>query len=68
MPVTAEEFDQICKATCPQCASGRAVRFRDDTQEWVHDMTVGSGFSHTFCLATGVRKALKVQDASGNGG
>jgi hypothetical protein len=64
MPVTQEEFDQIVKATCPQCASGRAVRFRDDTQEFVHDMTVSTGYSHTFCLATGVRKVLKVDNGA----
>lgn len=34
---------------------GHTLRFRDDTQEWVHDFINGGKFRHTFCYATSLR-------------
>jgi hypothetical protein len=56
MPLTADEFAVACNETCPVCKAGRPVRFRSDTNEWTHDYNVSGGFSHSFCLATGLRK------------
>jgi hypothetical protein len=64
MPLDPDEYDEMCRQTCPQCASGNVPRFRPETKEWVHDSGGRGSFSHTFCLATGLRK---VYEASNNG-
>ena len=57
MPLTPTEFDELVKLTCPRCKAGSVPRFRDDTKEWVHDYAERGGFSHTFCLASGLKQA-----------
>lgn len=42
---------------CPFCKADKPIRFRADTQEWVHDYVHGGpGMSHAFCLASDLRK------------
>jgi hypothetical protein len=52
-----EDFDQLCKIVCPSCARGDTLRFRVDSQEWVHDKKINmTTFSHSICWANGLRK------------
>ena len=62
MQVTAELADLIA-TTCPHCARGVPVRYRSETQEFVHDIHKGLSFAHSLCLANGLR--LKYQDKNG---
>lgn len=36
---------------------GHALRYRHETQEWVHDFMKGAAFEHAYCVATPLRKA-----------
>jgi hypothetical protein len=51
---------------CPQCKAGAPLRWRDDTNEWIHehirtnDALRQTTFSQVICLANDLRK----QDAS----
>ena len=75
MPLTDLEFEDECCRKCPYCYRGRdqqklgvkghTLRYRDDSQEFVHDfrkdITVNGGakaetFEHYYCLATVMRK------------
>jgi len=67
MPLTPEELTEMVNQTCPRCKDGNAPRFREDTKEWVHDTGGRGSFSHTFCLATGLRKVYEAQKDSNNG-
>lgn len=68
MPLTQDEFETAVKASCPHCAAGFAARYRDDTKEFVHDFTARGSFSHTFCLASGLRKAYDQGQIEGKNG
>jgi hypothetical protein len=63
-------LEQACLEVCANCREakrwedsgrkGHTLRFRDDTQEWVHDFISDRGngqtFDHRFCYATDLRK------------
>ena len=55
MQITAD-FNELCRTICPLCAKGVEVRYRPETNEYVHDNYKGNGFSHSLCLANGLRK------------
>ncbi len=55
MQITAE-FDDLCRVVCPSCARDVPLRFRIDSQEYVHDEKKGTSFAHSICWATGLRK------------
>lgn len=57
--MTTEEFITTCRDVCPHCKLGIAVRQRDDTKEWVHDLFRGTAVSHGICLATHFRNLHK---------
>lgn len=58
MSLDPATFEATCRAVCPNCAAGKAVRFRPETREWVHDLSAGRGlFSHTLCMATHLRNS-----------
>ena len=61
MPFTSDEFEDACRKTCPRCADGSALRWRPETKEWVHDSGGRASFSHSYCLATGLRKFYEAQ-------
>jgi len=65
MPLTKDEFESACRQTCPMCANGYLVRYREDTQEFVHDWGGKGQFSHQFCLATGLRKMYGAGELNG---
>lgn len=56
-----DDFESICKDICPHCAAGAPLRHRDDTGEWIHDLstditgTFGKRFGQTICMATHFR-------------
>lgn len=63
--MTQDEFTAKCRELCPRCADGVIVRFRADSQEWVHDWDFGgvdpktgrrAGMGHGICLANEFRK------------
>lgn len=56
--MTPDELDAAIKATCPHCAAGNKPRWRPETSEWTHDIGGKAQFSHTFCLASGLRKTF----------
>jgi hypothetical protein len=68
MPLTQAEFDDVVKLTCPHCGAGNTPRFRSDTNEWVHDFSCdihkGKSITHTFCLASGIRRVFAEQQAN----
>lgn len=64
--MTDEEFQQIARDVCPECAQGKAPKRRADTGEWTHTeygTKEKPGFSHKLCLATRLRE--KYKDAFG---
>lgn len=61
MPLTDEEFESLVISNCPACMAGNAVRFRDDTKEFIHDYVKGSAFSQQLCLSNGMRNARRIQ-------
>ena len=61
MPLTEDEFTEMVNQTCPRCAAGSVPRYRPETKEWAHDFGGKAQFSHTFCLATGLRKVYEAQ-------
>ena len=60
MALSDEEFEKLASDNCPACKAGNAVRFRDDSKEFVHDYAKGSSFSHQLCLSNGMRNARRV--------
>lgn len=58
-------FDKACQELCTHCREaarmeergegGHKLRFRTDTQEWVHDFSRVTQFKHAFCYATPLR-------------
>lgn len=63
--MTREEFETECRSICIHCREGITLRFRFDSNEWVHDGaiqipgTLGRQQSHAFCLAHDFRNANK---------
>lgn len=63
--MTREQFESECQKLCLHCKDGICLRYRSDTNEWVHDGaiqipgTLGRRHSHAFCLASDFRKANK---------
>jgi hypothetical protein len=55
-----EQIEQIINDVCPRCAKGEALKFRQDSGEWVHVAYTVAAFSSTLCLATHLRS--KYQD------
>lgn len=68
MPLTPDEFAEACKQSCKHCATGNVPRYRTDSQEYVHDFTTRASFSHTFCAASGLRKAYEQGTIGGKDG
>lgn len=65
-PLSEADFQLACNEICPHCRNGVALRYRANTQEWVHDGIQGSG--HGICWANGLRKgafAPKKEQAGG---
>ncbi len=58
MQITAD-FDELCRTVCPLCAKGTEVRYRPETNEFVHDQRSLTSFAHSLCLANGLRKKYK---------
>lgn len=56
------DFGDLVRTVCPHCARGVEVRYRPETTEYVHDINKGLSFSHSLCLANGLR--LKYQERS----
>jgi hypothetical protein len=55
-PKSAEDLEQVCKEICPACAASDPLRYRSDSNEWVHDVHGQKGaFAHKFCLAHNYR-------------
>ena len=61
MPLTADEFSDACRKTCPRCDAGNEPRWRPETKEFVHDSGTKTQFTHAYCLATGLRKFYEAQ-------
>ena len=61
MQITAD-FNELCRTICPLCAKDVAVRYRPETNEYTHDQRTLTSFSHSLCLANGLRK--KYQNAN----
>lgn len=63
MPLTPDEFDLCCRMTCRHCERGNIPRWLEHTKEYQHDIIADRGASkshhHTFCLATGLRRAYE---------
>lgn len=60
--MSQSDFDAKCGELCETCRKGVAVRFRDDTKEFVHDSavpipgTLGFRMGHFYCTASDFRK------------
>jgi hypothetical protein len=61
MQITAE-LNDLCRIICPLCAKDADMRYRPETQEYVHDVITGTTVLHSICWATGLRK--KYQEKS----
>ena len=58
-------LERACRELCASCREanrmalrgekGHTLRFRSDTDEWVHDFIKGETFDHRFCYATALR-------------
>lgn len=58
LSMTKEEYYEAINAICPHCHNKAKSRYRPETNEWVHDMTVvgpRGGFQHAICWASGFR-------------
>jgi hypothetical protein len=63
--VSSSEFEERCEKICANCRraatmaaageKGHTLRYRKDTDEFVHDFWKGVMFSHAYCLATRLR-------------
>lgn len=57
MALTPDEFDEICKATCPHCRGGLVPTRRELTGEWVHQKGSSGAFMMSICWANGFRQS-----------
>ena len=55
MPLTPDEFEEVCGLVCPHCRAGQPIRKRDDTGEYVHDAILNTSHAHALCWANGLR-------------
>lgn len=55
MQITAD-FAELCRIICPSCAAGVEVRYRLETNEYVHDKKTKTTFLHSICWANGLWK------------
>ena len=70
MNFSKEQFEEIFKLVCPNCAAGHTPTWRPDTAEYIHarsekldqGMTRGTVVTTTYCLATNARKAAEAQE------
>ena len=58
-----EDFGELTRIVCPACRRGVEVRYRPETQEYVHDEKTGTSIKHFLCFANGLWK--KYQDQHG---
>ena len=65
MPLSDEDFDKLATENCPYCKRGNVVRYRTDSDEYVHDSITGASFSHSICLSNGMRKARAAANNDG---
>ena len=57
---TREFLDEIIKGTCPQCASAPStLRFRPETNEFIHETHDLGRHSFRICMATHLRLKYK---------
>lgn len=63
--MTREQFDEICRVTCPKCAAGEEPRQRLDTAEWTHTKGQGTVITHSLCLASGFRNSRFAKEVTG---
>ena len=61
--MTRSEYEEAILAICPHCQKGNEPRKRTDNSEWVHDIAQGTTFSHTLCLASGLRNSRFAEEA-----
>lgn len=61
--MTRAEYDEAILKICPNCRKGLVARQRQDTKEWTHDYGTGPSFSHTLCLASGLRNSRFAEEA-----
>lgn len=55
--LSLEQIEAVIKATCPHCAVGNQVILRQETGEYVHDLSQGHRRGQAFCLAHHFRKS-----------
>ena len=55
--LTDDEFEKQCQDKCAYCKAGATLRYRNDSNEFVHDYAKGGSFSHSICHAHDFRKA-----------
>lgn len=55
--LTKDEFEEAVNLICPNCRSGMPLRFRQDSGEWIHDVSVGTRTTQTICWANGLRNS-----------
>ena len=60
--LTKDDVEEICDLICPLCRDKVTLRYRDDTNEWVHDRKEVHGqstttFYHSYCQATKFRNS-----------
>jgi hypothetical protein len=55
------DFGELCRVICPLCDKGVEVRYRPETNEYVHDQRSKTTFSHSLCLANGLWKKYQEQ-------
>jgi hypothetical protein len=55
MRITAD-LEELCKVICHLCARDADIRYRPETQEYIHDVVTGTTQLHSICWATGLRK------------
>jgi hypothetical protein len=62
--MTPEELETAAREKCPHCAVGAVLRYRPETNEWIHDYATpldaqnprfGARIGHTMCQAHDLR-------------
>ena len=72
MNFSKEQFEEIFKLVCPNCAAGYAPAWRQATAEYMHSRTErleqgamsGTVVTTAYCLATNARKAAEAQETA----
>lgn len=55
--MTKDEFEEICRVTCPYCEVDEKPQQRMDTGEWTHTKGKGTTIIHSICFASGFRNS-----------